>query len=107
MTTAVPKNLDLLAANEHPKAVGVLVPMPAARPYTYGVPQSWQVESGSIVQVPLGPRLVSGVVWDGAPDEVDAKKLKPLGQLFDCPPLDAPMRRFIERVGGKIGRAHV
>jgi hypothetical protein len=50
----------------HSKAVGVLVPMPAPRPYTYAVPEGWQVEAGSIVQVPLGPRLVSGVVWDGA-----------------------------------------
>jgi primosomal protein N' (replication factor Y) (superfamily II helicase) len=80
------------------KAVGVLVPMPAARPYTYAVPEGWQVEAGSIVRVPLGPRLVSGVVWDGAPDNVDAKKLKALERLFDCPPLDEPMRRFVEWV---------
>ncbi|MGL4404583.1 MAG: DEAD/DEAH box helicase family protein, partial [Notoacmeibacter sp.] len=80
------------------KAVGVLVPMPSPKPYTYVVPEGWQVESGSIVQVPLGPRLVCGVVWDGTPDAVDPKKLKPLERLFECPPLDTAMRRFIEWV---------
>jgi primosomal protein N' (replication factor Y) (superfamily II helicase) len=81
-----------------PLAVGVLVPTPSARPYTYAVPDGWPVEPGAIVQVPLGPRLVCGVVWDGTPDDVDARKLKPLQRLFDCPPLDAPMRRFIDWV---------
>ncbi len=103
MTATSPEIKELHSQELHSqvllsKAVGVLVPMPAARPYTYAVPEGWQVEVGSIVQVPLGPRFVSGVVWDGAADDVDAKKLKPLERLFDCPPLDAPMRRFIEWV---------
>jgi primosomal protein N' (replication factor Y) (superfamily II helicase) len=80
------------------KAVGVLVPMPSPRPYTYAVPGGWLLPPGSIVQVPLGPRKVSGVVWDADADYVDPKKLKAVEHLFDCPPLDVPMRRFIEWV---------
>lgn len=80
-------------------AVPVLVPMPAPGPYSYGVPEDMVVEPGSIVQVPLGPRQVIGVVWDkndGRP--VDPKKLRPITKTFDCPPLREEMRRFIDWV---------
>ncbi|MDP9573703.1 UNVERIFIED_ORG: primosomal protein N' (replication factor Y) [Agrobacterium larrymoorei] len=80
-------------------AVPVLVPMPAPGPYSYGVPEDMVVEPGSIVQVPLGPRQVIGVVWDkndGPP--VDPKKLRPITKTFDCPPLRDEMRRFIDWV---------
>ena len=53
------------------RAVPVLVPMPAEGPYTYAVPEGATVEPGSIVRVPLGPRLVAGVVWDGEAGTVD------------------------------------
>ena len=76
--------------------VPVLVPMPAPRPYSYAVPEDVQVGPGSVVQVPLGPRQVAGVVWDGNTDEIDPEKLRPITQAFDCPPLNRNMRRFIE-----------
>jgi primosomal protein N' (replication factor Y) (superfamily II helicase) len=79
--------------------VSVLVPLPAPEPYSYVVPEGLHVQPGSLVQVPLGPRQVLGVVWDGPPGrEVDARKLRPITHVFDCPPLDAVMRRFIEWV---------
>ncbi len=81
------------------QAVPVLLPMPAERAYSYSVPEGMAVQPGSIVQVPLGPRLVFGVVWDGgADDRVDPKKLKAIEKVFDCPPLDAQMRRFLDWV---------
>ncbi|KQT66057.1 primosomal protein N' [Aureimonas sp. Leaf460] len=76
----------------------VLVPLPAARPYSYAVPEGMVVSPGSIVQVPLGPRQVAGIVWDGETDGVDPKKLRPITKAFDCPPIDAGMRRFIDWV---------
>ncbi|MCQ0988890.1 primosomal protein N' [Jiella marina] len=78
--------------------VPVLVPLPSERPYSYAVPEGMEVVPGSIVQVPLGPRQVAGVVWDAPTDPVDAKKLKPITHVFDCPPLDERMRRFIDWV---------
>ncbi|TIO08174.1 primosomal protein N' [Mesorhizobium sp.] len=77
-------------------AAPVLVPMPAERPYTYAVPAGMRVVPGSIVRVPLGPRQVAGIVWDGAVEKVDAKKLRPIEQVFDCPPIDQAMRRFVD-----------
>ncbi|MCB8840688.1 primosomal protein N' [Aurantimonas sp. VKM B-3413] len=78
--------------------VPVLVPLPSERAYSYAVPEGMLVQPGSIVQVPLGPRQVAGVVWDGPTDAVDSKKLRPITKVFDCPPLGAEMRRFVDWV---------
>ena len=84
------------------RVVPVLVPMPAPKPYSYAVPEGMAVEPGSIVQVPLGPRQVMGVVWDGDDDGgVDPKKLKPITHVFDCPPLAEDMRDF-PRLGCRL-----
>jgi len=77
-------------------AAPVLVPMPAERPYTYAVPPGMRVVPGSIVRVPLGPRQVAGIVWDGTVESVDARKLRPIEEVFDCPPIDKAMRRFVD-----------
>ena len=80
-------------------AVPVLVPLPAPGPYSYAVPADMVVEPGSIVQVPLGPRQVIGVVWDKSDGAtVDPKKLRPITKTFDCPPMREEMRRFIDWV---------
>ena len=79
--------------------VSVLLPIPAGRAYSYSAPKDWNLQPGQIVQVPLGPRKVAGVVWDTAePDAVDPKKLRAVHQVFDCPPLPEPMRRFVDWV---------
>ncbi|WP_428426490.1 primosomal protein N' [Pararhizobium sp.] len=81
------------------RVVPVLVPMPAPKPYSYAVPEGMAVQPGSIVQVPLGPRQVLGVVWDGTDDgSVDPKKLKSITRVFDCPPLAKDMRTFLDWV---------
>ena len=89
---------DLPEAPAVRRAVPVLVPMPAPGPFSYSVPDGMHVEPGSVVQVPLGPRQVIGVVWDGPLDAVDPKKLRPITIAFDCPPLTKDMRAFIDWV---------
>ena len=80
------------------RTVPVLVPMPAERPYSYAVPSGMDVRPGSIVRVPLGPREVGAVVWDGAGEAVDPRKLRPIAKVFDCPPLTDATRRFVDWV---------
>ena len=81
------------------RVVPVLVPMPAPVPYSYVVPEGMAVMPGSIVQVPLGPRQVIGVVWDGPEGgSVEARKLRPIEKVFDCPPIDLAMRTFLDWV---------
>jgi primosomal protein N' (replication factor Y) (superfamily II helicase) len=90
---------DLFGETLFPRTVPVMVPVPTPVPYSYSVPQGMAVEPGSIVQVPLGPRLVPGVVWDGDDDgRVDPKKLRPIEKVFDCPPLSKEMRDFLDWV---------
>lgn len=80
------------------RTVPVLVPMPAEAPYSYQVPPGMDVVPGSVVRVPLGPREVAGVVWDGDGGAVDPRKLKPISEVFDCPPVTERMRRFVDWV---------
>lgn len=83
------------------KTVSVLVPTPSPVPYTYALNEGDSAPIGAIVQVPLGPRQVSGVVVEDLPDAkpVDPKKLRHVTEVFDCPPLTADMVQFIEWVG--------
>jgi len=81
------------------RAVPVLVPLPVPGAYSYAVPEGMHVEPGSVVQVPLGPRQVIGVVWEGEDDgKLDPKKLRPIEKVFDCPPLSKEMRDFLDWV---------
>ena len=80
--------------------VAVLLPIPAAEPYSYLVPEDMRLSEGDIVQVPLGPRFVIGAVWKPKGGKVDAAKLRPVEHKFDCPPLSAAMMDFIDWVAG-------
>ncbi len=84
------------------KVVPVLVPMPAPTAYSYAVPDGLTIEPGAIVQVPLGPRQVVGVVWDGGDEtSVDPKKLR-----GDHEDLRLPAARqghaHLPRLGGRL-----
>ncbi|WP_048644829.1 primosomal protein N' [Nitratireductor soli] len=79
-----------------PRVVPVMVPMPADRPYSYAVPDGAHAVPGAIVRVPLGPREVAGIVWDGAGEALSAKRLRPIAEIFDCPPVADEMRRFVD-----------
>ena len=85
---------------ESRNTVSVLLPIPTEAPYSYGVPHGLDLQPGDFVQVPLGSREVAAVVWDKIEDTVDPKKLRNVISKFDCPPLTASMRRFIEWISG-------
>jgi len=79
--------------------VRLLVLNAALGPLDYSVPEGVTVEAGSVVIAPLGPRTVTGIVWDegrlpGA--DFDASKLRPLREVVAVPPLSEPLRRLIE-----------
>ncbi len=79
--------------------VRVLVFNAALGALDYRVPAGMDVEHGSIVLAPLGPRQIIGIVWE--PDLLDAgevpeSKLRPLVEVLPVPPLKEPLRRLIE-----------
>ncbi len=79
--------------------VRCLVLNAALGPLDYKVPEGLRVEPGSVVECPLGPRTVIGIVWEAQRlpgTEVPAEKLRPLRGILPVPPLSAPLRRLIE-----------
>ncbi|WP_369027143.1 primosomal protein N' [Qipengyuania sp. RANM35] len=79
--------------------VRCLVLNAALGPLDYRVPDGMEVEPGSVVECPLGPRTVIGIVWEAERlpgTEVPAEKLRPLRDVLPVPPLSAPLRRLIE-----------
>src|SRR6188472_3364426 len=71
----------------------------ALGPLDYRVPNDMDVEPGSIVVAPLGPRQLIGVVWEAErlqTEEVGDNRLRPLASVLPVPPLPAPLRRLCE-----------
>jgi primosomal protein N' (replication factor Y) len=80
------------------RRVPVLLPLPLEGAYDYRVPEALEPSVGSFVSVPLGPRLVPGVVWDGAVGEIAEAKLRDVEEVLDAPPLNEELRRFVDWV---------
>ena len=78
-----------------PNRVAVLLPYPFDGPFTYEADEV--LAPGTLVQVPLGPRMVVGAVWDDAP-EVTVKRLRPVAAVVPFPPLPEALRKFIDWV---------
>lgn len=81
------------------RRVRLLVLNAALGPLDYSVLDGLNVEAGSVVIAPLGPRKVTGIVWDDGRlpgDQVPAAKLRPILEVVAVPPLAAPLRRLIE-----------
>jgi primosomal protein N' (replication factor Y) len=75
----------------------------ALGPLDYRVPDGMapngELEPGSIVVAPLGPRQLLGVVWEPErlkTEEVGDNRLRPLAGLVDVTPIAAPLRRLAE-----------
>ena len=71
----------------------------ALGPLDYRVPEGMDVEPGSVVVAPLGPRQIVGIVWEAErlpTTPVPDAKLRPLIAVLPVPPLKAELRRLIE-----------
>jgi primosomal protein N' (replication factor Y) len=78
--------------------VSVLLPLALDTAYDYRVPSGMTVEPGAIVEVPLGPRRLLGVVWGAAIGGVAPAKLKDIVAARPVPPLPASLRALIDWV---------
>ena len=71
----------------------------ALGPLDYRVPDGVDVQPGSVVVAPLGPRQLLGVAWDAErlpTNEVPDERLRPLARKLDVAPLATPLRRLCE-----------
>jgi len=77
----------------------ILLPLPLSGAYDYVAPIGLDVAPGDFVMVPLGRRVVAGVVWAaGAADGIAAERLKPIDSRLDVPRMAEPLRRFVDWV---------
>ena len=77
-------------------AVSVLLPLPLIAPYDYLVPADLAVGPGSYVEVPLGARQATGVVWGAARGDVNPEKLREISAVLDLPPMPDNLRQFVD-----------
>jgi primosomal protein N' (replication factor Y) len=82
----------------HPASapIAVLTTQPLDRALDYLAPEGGVVD-GAFVEVPLGPRLISGVVWGPAQGDWPVEKLRRVSRVLDVPPMTEGMRDFLER----------
>jgi primosomal protein N' (replication factor Y) len=81
------------------KRVRVVTMNAALGPLDYQIPKGMDVEAGSIVVAPLGPRQLLGVAWEAErlpTNEVPDARLRPLAGIVGVPPIAAPLRRLCE-----------
>jgi len=79
--------------------VRLLVLNAALGPLDYKLAEGVVVEPGNVVIAPLGPRKVTGIVWDEGRlpgREIEASKLRAVLEVVSVPPLAEPLRRLIE-----------
>jgi primosomal protein N' (replication factor Y) len=74
--------------------VSVLLPFPFDLAFTYAAEGA--LAPGTLVRVPLGPRMVVGVAWDDVPDE--AVRVRKVAEVLAFPPLPEALRRFVDWV---------
>ncbi len=87
------------AQTDDARRVPVLLPVPLATPLDYAVPAGMAAPApGAFVVVPLGPRRIVGVVWDGDSGAPPPGRVKPLIEILPTPPMRPELRRFVERV---------
>ena len=84
-----------------PDSVRVVVFQHGLGALDYAVPAGMDLAPGDAVAVPLGPRTITGVVWDAdrlAGRDVAVTRLRPVSARLDVPPIAEPLRRLCEWV---------
>ncbi|MFV0360509.1 primosomal protein N' [Tropicimonas sp.] len=76
--------------------VAVLTTQPIDRLLDYFAPDEGCAE-GAVVEVPLGPRKVPGVVWGPGQGGFESSRIRGISRVLDVPPLRAEMREFLGR----------
>lgn len=76
--------------------VGVLTTQPLDRVLDYKAPEGGCL-LGAFVEVPLGPRKVTGVVWGAGRGEWDAAKVRAVTRVLNVAPMRLELRDFLSR----------
>ena len=99
----------IVKMNPAASRVRVVLLTQAIGPLDYRLPEGMEAQPGCVVMVPLGPRKLPGVVWDEHvfnDDPVDAKKLRAVLELVECPPVGPGLRRLVDWVADYYLTSH-
>lgn len=78
------------------RIASVLIPMPLPEAFDYAEPEGMALEPGDQVAVPLGPRLLRGVVVQLREALGGNRPLKPVAERLDDPPLPPGTVEFVQ-----------
>lgn len=78
------------------KVASVLIPLPVHEAFDYEVPEGLDVVRGDQVAVPLGPRLIRGIVAEVRETTGSNRKLKAIDSVLDDPRLPSRTVDFVE-----------
>lgn len=78
------------------RIVSVLIPMPLPEAFDYAEPEGMGLSAGDQVAVPLGPRLIRGVVTDLREAHGGNRPLKPVAERLADPPLPPGTLAFVQ-----------
>ncbi|MDP4004022.1 primosomal protein N' [Methylobacterium sp. NEAU K] len=78
-----------------PSVAEILIPLGLDTPYSYVVPAGLDLTVGAVVQVPLGPREIVGVVW-GLTETAGGSNLRPVTDRLPFAPLSDPLRSLVD-----------
>jgi len=78
------------------KVASVLIPLPVPEAFDYAVPEALSVARGDQVAVPLGPRLLRGLVAEVFETTGSNRRLKAVEQVLDDPRLPERTLDFVE-----------
>jgi primosomal protein N' (replication factor Y) len=81
------------------KVASVLIPLPVPEAFDYEVPETLEVARGDQVAVPLGPRLIRGVVAEVRETTGSNRRLKMIGHRLEEPRLPEGALAFVEWAG--------
>ncbi|WP_332656143.1 primosomal protein N' [Brevundimonas sp.] len=78
------------------KVASVLIPLPVPEAFDYEVPEAMALERGDQVAVPLGPRLMRGVVAEVRETTGSNRRLKAVAEVLDDSRLPEKTVDFVE-----------
>ena len=78
------------------KVASVLIPLPVPEAFDYEIPDGVEVARGDQVAVPLGPRLIRGVVSEARETTGTNRRLKAIDHVLDEPRLPERTVDFVE-----------
>jgi primosomal protein N' (replication factor Y) len=81
------------------KVASVLIPLPVPEAFDYEVPEGIDVVRGDQVAVPLGPRLMRGIVVEARETTGSNRRLKAIDHRIDDPRLPERTVDFVEWAG--------